>query len=127
MARIYLSYSRKDIEFALKLADRLRSNGHEISIDIESLSPGEDWRRALSVGLKNSDVFVVLLSENSKTSQYMLHEIGAARAYSAESDRMLVVPVAIDDIDIPITLQDVQVLFSPDRDLNNVVAVTLPR
>ena len=98
MAKIYLSYSHKDSDFAQPLAAQLKQSGHEITVDVETLSPGQDWRRALSEGLKNSDVFIVLLSKNSLSSQYTLHEIGAARAYSAESERMLIIPIAIDEM-----------------------------
>jgi hypothetical protein len=121
MARIFLSYSRSDVEFAQQLAERLVSLGNEITIDVESLSAGQDWRARLSDGLRNAEVFIVLLSRSSMSSPSVLQEIGAARAYAAESDRMLVIPVVIDDIPVPSIVQDIFVLRVLDRDFDDIV------
>ena len=121
MAKIYLSYNQNDRDFVIHVAGRLKEQGHEITIDIDAVTPGQNWRQALSEGLKSSDVFVVFLSERSLHSQFVLSEIGAARAYSEESDRMLLVPVIIDEINIPPVIQDLFVITAFDRD---PVAVT---
>ena len=80
------------------MAERLKLVGNEITIDVESTSAGQDWRGRLSEGLRNAEVFIVLVSQSSIRSPFVQQELGAARAYAAESDRMLVVPVLIDDI-----------------------------
>ena len=47
MARhIFISYSKKDSEFALKLADDLVNTGHKVWID-RSLQVGEDWEETI--------------------------------------------------------------------------------
>lgn len=117
MSKIYISYNQKDREFVIQAAALLKEQGHEIIVDVDSLSPGQSWRQALSEGLKSSDVFVVFLSENSLSSQFVLSEIGAARAYSEESDRMLLIPVLIDEIQIPPIIQDLLVISASDRNL----------
>src|SRR4051794_382703 len=115
MANIYISYSRHDMDFALALTARLRDHGHQIVVDVETLSPGQDWRKTLSHGLKAADVFIALLSQSSLRSQNTLLEIGAARAYAAESDRMLLMPIIIDEVGIPSIVQDIFVLNAQDR------------
>jgi len=121
MSKIYLSYNQKDQEFVLQVSAKLKEQGHEITVDVDSISPGQNWRNALSEGLKSSDVFIVFLSENSLSSQFVLSEIGAARAYSDESDRMLLVPVLIDNISIPPVIQDLLVITATDRNIIELI------
>jgi hypothetical protein len=110
------------VAFARQLGERLNSLGNEITVDVESLSVGQDWRTRLSDGLRNAEVFIVLISQSSIRSPSVLQEIGAARAYATESDRMLVIPILIDDISIPSVVQDILVLMAPERNLDEITA-----
>ena len=120
MAKVYVSYNQKDREFVLQVTEALAAQGHEITVDVDSLSPGQNWRQTLSERLKTSEVFIVFLSNNSLESQFVLSEIGAARAYSDESDRMVLIPVLIDSIPIPAVIQDLLVISSPDRNVSDI-------
>lgn len=120
MARVYISYNQRDREFVAEVVERLRAEGHELILDVEALSAGQDWRRTLTEGLKSSEVFVVVVSQRSLESQFVLSEIGAARAYAAESDRMLMIPVIIDDIRVPAVIEDIHSIVAPERDADQV-------
>jgi hypothetical protein len=120
MASIFISHSHRDTDLARLLADKLATRGHVILADTE-LAPGQDWRSALSEGLKSADAFVVLLSESSLASQYTLMEVGSARAYASQIGKPVIVPVLIDDIPIPSPLQDILVVFAQDRDTDKIV------
>jgi hypothetical protein len=120
MAKIYISYSKRDSDFVTQVATRLREQGHQLIVDIEALSAGQDWRKSLTEGLKNSDVLVVFLSEYSIQSSYVLSEIGSARAYAADSGRMLLIPVIIDDINIPPVIQDLHAIRAPGRNVDQI-------
>jgi TIR domain len=122
MAKIFISYAAPDRNFAQQLGEKLRAFGHDIYSDFESLAPGSEWRSDLARGLRESDVFVVLFSQATQTSKFVFHEIGAARAYASESERMLIIPVVIDEgVTIPTVLQDIQFLFQADRNVDAVV------
>jgi hypothetical protein len=121
MSRIFLSYSRHDKEFVLKISQDLRSLGHEITVDVDSVLPGQDWRKVLATGLRDSDVYIVFLSKYSLSSPSVLSEVGAARAYSEESGRMLVISVLIEAVEIPSSLNDVLVLPALSADVTTVV------
>jgi len=112
MARIYISHSHKDKELAAIIARGLRAIGNDIFIDSESLQAGSDWRSTLSDSLKQSDVFLVLLTENSINSNYVISEIGAARAYvNSASNEKLFIPIIFGRIDVPPIIQDIQAIF----------------
>src|ERR1044072_8642937 len=81
MAKVYISYNHRDREIACDIASGLKKSGHELTIDVESLAPGQEWRSALTDALQLSDVFISLLTKNSIASQFVLTELGAARAF----------------------------------------------
>jgi len=120
MSRIFLSYSRHDKELVLKVSRELQSLGHEITVDVDSVLPGQDWRKVLATGLRDSEVYVVFLSRNSLASPSVLSEVGAARAYSEESGRMLLIPVLIEEVQIPSSINDVLVLSALDNDETSI-------
>ena len=121
MASVYISYNQRDRAVVTAVAEQLKAQGHQLSFDVDTILPGQDWRHTLTQGLKNSEIFIVFLSQNSLESQFVLSEIGAARAYAAESDRMLMIPVIIDEIQIPAVIQDLHTIVVPDRDINQIV------
>jgi protein involved in polysaccharide export with SLBB domain len=81
MARIYLSYNSRDRELAQEFSNGLKELGHQIAIDVDMLNVGDSWRQKLQNGLKSSDGVIVLLTENSLTSQFVMSEIGKPAAY----------------------------------------------
>lgn len=121
MAKIYISYQRDDQPFVTELAHRLKAAGHVLSYDVDELSPGTDWRTALDVGLKSSEIFIVVFSNNTHKSQYVLTEVGAARAYALESNRMLLVPIVIDDAPLQLSIQDIHAIIQRDKNLNEII------
>lgn len=121
MAKIYLSYNHQDQEFVAEVATRLKGGEHIIAMDVEAISAGQNWRSTLIESLKSADVFVVFLSNTSLQSQSVLGEIGAARAYASESDRMLLIPVIIDQLAIPNVIQDLHAIYQPDRDVEKII------
>ena len=110
MSKLFLSYSRRDRDLVRSVSRELKTLGHEITVDVDSVLPGQDLRKALGDGLRTSEVYVVFLSENALASPSVLSEIGAARAYSEESGRMILIPVALDGAPIPSSLQDLFVM-----------------
>lgn len=121
MANVYISYNQRDRDFVAAVAEQLKAQGHVLSLDIATIMPGQDWRHALTEGLKSSEIFIVFLSQNSLESQFVLSEIGAARAYAAESGRMLMIPIIIDEIRIPEVIQDLHAIIVPDRNIDQTV------
>jgi hypothetical protein len=106
MSRVFISYNTRDSALAKKLSEKLRARGHELTIDIDSLVPGQDWRTTLMSSLKEADGLVVLLTENSLHSPFVLSEIGAARAFIQTSKKMFLLPVVVGGIEIPPVIGD---------------------
>jgi hypothetical protein len=87
MARLFLTYKRADLDLARRLVDALRNRNHHVTIDMDYLVLGEEWRRALQQSFSAADGLVVLLTPNSVdaaservSSEFVAADIGAARA-----------------------------------------------
>ena len=67
-AHIFISYTREDSEFVLKLARDLRSEGVNIWLDQLDIPPGVRWDRAVEQALRTCDRLLVILSPASVAS-----------------------------------------------------------
>src|SRR4051794_20109557 len=100
MAKIYLSYQHKDIELVNRIRDELKSVGHQIIMDETIVKGGSDWRRDLLNELKSSDGVLVLITENSLNSKYVISEIGTTRAFIDENEnKKFLIPVIYGNIE----------------------------
>jgi len=83
MARIFISYSRKDgAPIADELADRLRAFDHEVFLDVHSLRAGTRWRLELRRRIAWADLMIVLVTPGSNASEYVRAEIAQAEKIS---------------------------------------------
>jgi TIR domain len=57
--RVFISYSREDLDFADQLAAALDFSGFECVIDREGVSGGEAWKRRLGNLIGEADTVVV--------------------------------------------------------------------
>ncbi len=68
MARIFISYSRKDETFARQLAADLDRLGADIWIDVDDIPAGMKWSTAIQQGLDACEVMIVIISPDSMAS-----------------------------------------------------------
>jgi hypothetical protein len=63
-------------------------------MDTEVMKIGQDFRKTLLTALKSSDGVLVFVTEQSSKSNYVISEIGAARAFVDESaNKRFLIPV----------------------------------
>jgi hypothetical protein len=77
-ARIFISYSRKDIAFADRLAVALKTRGFEPLIDRTEIYAFEDWWQRIEALIARADTVVFVLSPDAVTSNVALKEIAHA-------------------------------------------------
>ena len=99
----FFSYSREDQEFALKLAQDLRTGGAHIWLDQIDIEPGMPWDRAVQQALESSPRMLVILSPKSTSSDNVSDEVGFAL-----DNHKLVIPVLYRDCDVPFRLRRLQ-------------------
>jgi hypothetical protein len=114
MAKVYVSYRSPEQEFVASVVSRLEEQ-HDVRIDY-NLPVGVDWRSHQLDDLRRSDVFVVFVSEGTRHSDFQNAEIGSARFCSEFVDGKLIIPVVIDDSELPRTIADLDLLRLTRRD-----------
>jgi hypothetical protein len=76
--RVFISYSRDDLEFADQLDAALNAYGFECVIDRHGISGGEDWKRRLGNLISEADTVVFVLSPTSARSEVCAWEMEEA-------------------------------------------------
>jgi TIR domain len=65
---VFISYSRDDLAFADQLRAALLAYDFAVTIDRESITSGEDWKKRLGVLIRDADTIVFVLSPSSARS-----------------------------------------------------------
>ncbi len=99
MAKVFISYSRRDIRTADLVVERLEASGHDVWIDREGIDGGAHWRESIVAAIKGADAFVLMLTAASVQSDNVRRELDIAQDAAA---RLL--PVQFGPADIPDTL-----------------------
>ena len=77
--QVFLSYSRKDEESMLLIAKYLRAQKIKVWVDNEKLIPGTPiWEDEIERAIVNASAIVVVLSPNSKNSEWVKREMTMA-------------------------------------------------
>jgi hypothetical protein len=99
MTQIFISYSRKDIAFARRLAADLEKAGYSVWWDITDLRGGDDWVRVIPEAIGTSDFFIVVLSPNSIASEWVRKEYTQAISLHKK-----IIPIMLEQTPVPFAL-----------------------
>ena len=102
MQRIFISYSRKDIDFARRLAGDLEKAGYDVWWDISDLRGGDDWVRDIPAAIEASDFFIVVLTPNSVVSEWVSKEYTEALIL-----RKKIIPIMLRRTSVPFALNTI--------------------
>jgi len=72
--KIFLSYSRHDVEFVTRLHADLVSKGFSLWRDVTDIRANEEWSKAINEGLKSTEVMLVVVSQASSESDEVFRE-----------------------------------------------------
>ncbi|MBE9108795.1 TIR domain-containing protein [Nodosilinea sp. LEGE 07298] len=82
MADIFISYSRKDIDFARVLHEALSRSKYDAWIDWQDIALTADWWEEIKRGIESTDSFVFVISPDSIQSKVCRREIEHATAHN---------------------------------------------
>jgi hypothetical protein len=99
----FISYSRKDSEFALRLAQDLKSAGARVWLDQLDIRPGQRWARAIQEAMTDAPLLLVILSPSSIQSNNVEDEV----AFALEEGKT-VIPIFFLECKIPFQLRPFQ-------------------
>lgn len=75
---VFLSYSSQDSACADALEAALTAAHVKVWRDVRSIVGGEAWEPAIERAIHNADAVLVLVSEHSRTSEYVQYEVSTA-------------------------------------------------
>ena len=87
--KVFISYSREDMDFVDELELVLNDKGHEVLIDRHGISAGEEFRNRLEQMIRTCDTVVFVMTDDSLTSDACGWEIDLTK--NKYNKRMLVV------------------------------------
>ena len=102
MEKVFLSYSRKDIDFARKLAGDLEKAGYDVWWDITDLRGGDDWVRTIPTAIAASKYMIVILTPDSIESEWVRKEYTQALSL-----RKKIIPIMFIPCSVPFALNTI--------------------
>jgi WD40 repeat protein len=108
-AKIFISYSRKDMAFADRLEVALKAQGFEPLIDRTEIYAFEDWWRRIEALIGKADTVVFVLSPDSVASDICAKEV--ARAAALNKRFAPVVSRRVEDGAVPEPLRRLNFIF----------------
>jgi len=111
-ARIFISYSRKDMVFADKLEAALKARGFEVLIDRQEIYAFEDWWKRIEALIGGADTVVFVLSPDAVKSDVALKEV--VHASSLNKRFAPIVCRRVEDSAVPEALRRLNFIFFDD-------------
>jgi formylglycine-generating enzyme required for sulfatase activity len=109
MARIFVSYSRKNKDFCRQLTDELQKRDIDFWVDWNDIDPTVKWKDAIGNGIEDADNFLAIVTPDWILSPICLEELNIA---VMNGKRLIpVVPCEITWNDVPAALADLNFIF----------------
>src|ERR1700674_5715191 len=111
-AKVFISYSRKDMPFADRLEAALRARGFEPLIDRSEIYAFEDWWKRIEALIAQADTGVFVLSADAVASAVCRREVKFAASLNKRLAPILY--RRVDDRSVPEELQRLNFIFFDD-------------
>ena len=71
MSNVFISYSRRDIDFVRHLFDRLKARDRDAWADWQDIPPTADWLAEIYSGIEAAGSFLFIINPDSVPQAYM--------------------------------------------------------
>lgn len=103
--KVFISHAGEDKNFAMALGERLRTSGVDAWVDVWEILPGDRLiDKIFNQGIGQAVVFLIVLSRDSVQKPWVSEELDAALVRRIEQ-KMKIIPVRIDDCEVPVALR----------------------
>ncbi len=93
MTDLFISYSRRDLDFVRRIYDQMKAQNRDIWIDLEDIPPTAEWLQEIYSGIEAANTFVFVISPNSAVSDVCRMEIEHAVKHNKK-----LVPILHEDV-----------------------------
>lgn len=103
---VFISYSHADKSFVDKLAAHLVKHNAHVWVDSWELNVGDSILNKVQDAIQDSSALLVVLSKASVQSEWCKKELSAGLMRELDEKRIIVLPVLLEDCEIPIFLRE---------------------
>lgn len=103
---VFLSHSSKDKPFIRQLAADLAKENILVWLDEQQINVGDSINDKISQGLAESDYFLIAMSENSVSSEWVKRELNSALIAEIESKKVKILPIKLSECEFPTLIKD---------------------
>jgi formylglycine-generating enzyme required for sulfatase activity len=113
MARIFVSYNRKNIDFCKRLTEELQKRDLDLWVDWEGIPPTVDWLKEIEKGVEEADTFLAIVSKEWISSRNCIIEL----EYAVKNGKRLIPVVPYDIVwdDVPPDLGKLNFIFFTEK------------
>lgn len=104
--RAFISHSSEDNKFVRTLKDDLEVNGITTWVDEDELDYGDSLIEKLQNALEDSSHFIIVLSPNSVSSDWVKLELNKAKMLKRTEILKKIIPIKYRDCEIPLDIKD---------------------
>jgi len=87
---VFISYSTADSEVAETIAAAIRKQGYNVFLAHQTITVGPQWEEQVAVAARSCAVAVLVISNDSKNSDWVKYEIGALWALNKQAAPALI-------------------------------------
>ncbi|PLX68170.1 MAG: hypothetical protein C0603_08670 [Denitrovibrio sp.] len=106
MSSIFLSHNSKDKPWVRALAERLITDNVVVWLDEAEINIGDSLIDKISEGIREMKYVAAIISKNSVGSSWVQKEISIAMSKEISGRQVTVLPLVIDDCELPVSLSD---------------------
>ena len=104
--KAFVCHAGEDNEFATYLGKRLREGGVDAFVDDWEILPGDKLiDKIFREGIPQASAFIIVLSKKSVDKPWVKEELDAALVMRIEKRMKRIIPVRIDDVEVPVALK----------------------
>src|ERR1700741_809460 len=112
-AKIFISYSRKDMAFVDRLEPALKARGFEALIDRAEIYAFEDWWKRIQALIGRADTVIFVISPDAVTSAVCADEVAFAASLNKRFAPIVI--RRVDDKQVPESLARLNFIFFDDE------------
>lgn len=106
MSSVFLSHNSKDKPWVRALAERLMADDVVVWLDEAEINIGDSLIDKIAEGIKEMKFVAAIISNNSVESSWVQKEISIAMSKEVAGRKVTVLPLVIDDCELPSSLSD---------------------
>src|SRR3990172_8925829 len=104
--KVFISYAHEDKLFVQRLSEILKGQNIEVWLDDFELKVGDNIIDKINKGIDQCDYIIAVLSRAYTKSHWGLKELNAFAIRELSSETNQILPILIEDCEIPIFLRD---------------------